>query len=122
MKNKKELSKWFWNEFNSCYAVEHQDYKGNYFLIKDKQFIRQKKLCRITGEKLVYPTEIPKDNTNKCLFYLDFKNGHLNCDYYKIWSFFKENYIDNYQEIRHLIKDILLEHDKLKVLTPNWSL
>jgi len=45
-----KLTKWFWNKFNSCYPVKQQDYPDSIFFVYDKHFIKQKKLCRITGK------------------------------------------------------------------------
>ena len=113
--NKEELSKWFWNKFNSCYPVVHKDYPKNIFMIYDEQFLRQKKLARVLNEDVIYPNKV----TGKCLFCQDYKNNYFRCHYDEIWSFFKENYSRNYTDIQSLIKSLLEEHDKLQVLTPN---
>ena len=47
MKSKEDVYKWFWDKFDSCYFVEHEDYKGNFYMYYDEQFLRQKKLARI---------------------------------------------------------------------------
>ena len=112
--NKEELSKWFWNKFNSCYPVVHKDYPKNIFMIYDEQFLRQKKLARVLNEDVIYPNKV----TGKCLFCQDYKNNYFRCHYDEIWSFFKENYSRNYTDIQSLIKSLLEEHDKLQVLTP----
>lgn len=83
--NKEELTNWFWNKFNFCYPVQHKEYKENYILCHDKIFIRQMKMCRIIGKEIKYPEK----SSGKILFYLDYKNGYLVCDYKEIWSFLK---------------------------------
>jgi hypothetical protein len=42
---KEELSKWFWDKFNSCYPVVHEDYPKIIFMFYDENFLRQKKLA-----------------------------------------------------------------------------
>ena len=111
---KKELSKWFWNKYNSCYPVIHEDYSDNIFMIYDENFLRKKKLARVLNEDLVYPKEVK----GKILFRQDYKNDRFWCDDIEIWSFFKRNYSSNYTDIQTLIKNLLVEHDKLQALTP----
>ena len=111
-----ELKIWFWDKFNSCYSVKHEDYSDIIFMFYDINFIRAKKLATILNNDVEYQTEVKGDY----LFRQDFNNEYLWCDYDEIWSVFEKNYSYNYQEIRKLIKDWLDEHDKLKVLTPNY--
>ena len=111
---KEEISKWFWNKYNSCYPVVHKDYPESIFMFYDEQFFRQKKLARILNEEISYPIEIK----GTWLFHQDYKNGWFNCRYDEIWSFFYDNYSSNYYDIQTLIKNLLVEHDKLQVLTP----
>jgi len=113
--NREEISKWFWNKFNSCYPVVHENYPESIFMIYDEQFLRQRKLSRVLDEELIYPTEVK----GKYLFHQDYKNGWFECSYDEIWSFFKRNYSSNYTDIQTLIKNLLVEHDKLQALTPN---
>ena len=115
--NKEELKKWFWNKFNGCYKVKHSDYQDRIFYFYDKQFIRQKKLSRIIGEEIVYPSEVK----GICLFRQDLKNERLWCKYDKIWSFFETNFSPNYSEIQSFIKELLEEHDKLSVYIPQHA-
>ena len=110
--NKEELSKWFWDKFNSCYPVVHEDYPYNIFMIYDKNFLRQMKLARVLGTPLEYPKKIE----GTCLFYQDFKNQWLSCDY-EIWSFFYDNYVRDYSEVQSFIKNLFVD-DKLSTLTP----
>ena len=112
---KEELSKWFWNKYNSCYPVVHEKYPENIFMIYDEQFLRQKKLTRVLNEDLIYPTEVK----GRCLFRQDYKNHNFWCDYNEIWSFFERNYSTNYTHIQTFIRSLLEEHDKLIVLTPH---
>ncbi len=55
--NKEELSKWFWNKFNSCYPVKHEDFTESIFMFYDEQFLRQRKLYRVLDEELIYPSK-----------------------------------------------------------------
>ena len=113
-----QLKIWFWDKFNSCYSVKHDNVPHSIYMYYDINFIRAKKLANILNKDVEYPTEIK----GVCLFEQDFKNEWLCCDYDKIWTFFKNNYSSNYQEIRKLIKGWLEEHHKLKVLTPvSWG-
>jgi hypothetical protein len=84
---KEELSKWFWNKYNSCYQVVHKDYPESIFIFYDEQFLRQKKLARVLNEEIKYPSEIK----GICLFEQDYKNKWFNCNYKEIWSFFECN-------------------------------
>ena len=113
-KSREELYKWFSEKFDSCYLVEHKDYNGDYFMYYDEQFIRQKKLARILDEEIVYPTK----PSGKVIFYQDWKNERLWCDYNEIYSYLETNYSDNYDEIRDLIIFKLEEHDELSGLIP----
>ena len=112
--NKKELKKWFWNKFNGCYKVKHSDYPEGTYYFYDEQFIRQKKLSRIVGQELEYPSKV----VGICLFDLDKKNERFWCDYDEIWSFFQINFSYNYYEIQSFIKELLEEHDKLSTSSP----
>ena len=114
--NKEELKIWFWKKFDSCYPVTHVDYPKSIFYYYDKQYLRQKKLSRITGEALEYPSAVQ----GICLFEQDEKNGYLWINYYEIWSFFESNYSSNYADIKELISVWLKETTKLKPLTPGF--
>ncbi len=112
--NKEELKKWFWNKLNSCYKVKHCDYQNHTYYFYDEQFIRQKKLSRIVGEEIIYPSKV----VGICLFDQELKNEYLYCNYKEIWSFFETNLSSNYQEIQSFIKELLEEHDKLSASIP----
>ncbi|MCK9415981.1 hypothetical protein M0Q97_04905 [Candidatus Dojkabacteria bacterium] len=112
---KEEISKWFRNKYNSCYPVVHKDYPESIFMIYDEQFLRQKKLARILDEDVIYPSKIE----GICLFHLDYKNRWFDCNYNEFWLFLYDNYSSNYYDIQTLIKNLLVEHDKLQVLTPH---
>ena len=109
-----ELKDWFWNKFNSCYCVKHEDYPESLFMYYDKNFYRQKKLARVLEQEVIYPSKVD----GICLFEQDYENNFLWCNHKEIWSFFEENSNYNYQEISDLIKCWLVEHSKLQVLTP----
>lgn len=115
--NKDELKKWFCNKFNGCYkakkrnGIQNVDDK-NIFYFYDEQFARQKKLSRIVGEEIIYPSVVK----GKCLFEQDTEDLLLYCDYTEIWSFFETNYLSThigleseYKEIQSFIKEILME-------------
>ena len=116
--SKEELSRWFWNKFNSCYSVVHDDNPNNIFMIYDKNFLRQMKLSRVLGTKLEYPEKVE----GICLFRQDLKNQDFRCDYYEIWSFLEKNYSRDYSEVQSFIKNLLNEHDKLSVKTPYFEI
>ena len=111
---KEELKIWFWNKYNNCYPVVHEDYPKSIFMYYDEQFIRQKKLSRIVGEEIEYPEKV----IGTCLFEQDYKNGWFNIDYNEITSFFYKNYSYKWFEVKELIHVWLKEDTKLKVLTP----
>ena len=115
MKTKEELREWFWNRFNSCYRIE-SSIKGNYNLYYNKGYVRKKKIQYLLGNELeeIYPKERLSDSI--CLFKLDYKNENLWCSYNEIWSFFRENYSSNDQEIKQFIKGLLEEDIKLRSL------
>ena len=114
--NKDEI-KWFWEKFNSCYLVKHDDYPESVFMYYDPQYIRKLKLANISGEKIS-----KSDITGICLFEQDWNNKKFYCDYTEIWSYLKSNYSIKYDEIQQFISDRLSEHSKLRVLTPELSL
>jgi len=106
--NKEELSKWFWNKFNSCYPVQHEDFTESIFMFYDEQFLRQKKLSRVLNENVIYPSDVK----GICLFQKDYKNGWFICNYDEIWSFLYNNYSSEYSDVQSLITNLLEEHDK----------
>jgi hypothetical protein len=110
----KELSKWFWDKFNSCYPVLNN---GTIYMIYDKNFLRQMKLSRVLGTTLEYPSKVE----GICLFQQDFKNQWFRCDYDEIWSFLEKNYNSKYVHIQKFICDLLYEHDKLKLSNSRLS-
>ena len=111
---KEELKTWFFNKYNSCYLAKHEEYTQSIFMYYDPQFIRQKKLCRLTGEQIEYPSKV----SGVCLFEQDYKTGYLYMNYENITSFLFENYSYKILDIRVLINGWLKEFDNLKVLTP----
>ena len=112
-----ELKKWFWDKYNSCYCVKHDDYPESIFMYYDKNFARQKKLARVLDQELIYPSKVE----GIFLFEQDHKTKSLWCDNNEIWAFFEQNYVYNYKKIRELIKGWLEEASKLTVLTPHIS-
>ena len=107
----KELKEWFWNKFNNCYYVTHEDYPQSLFMYYDKTFIRNMKLCKLSGREVVFP----KKPSGICLFEQDYNNGHLYMNYDEIVSFFYKNYSSNWIEIRKLVDSWLKETEKVNV-------
>ena len=115
---KDKLTDWFWNKFNSCYPVTHDDYTDRIFYYYDEQFIRKIKLGKLDNQVITLPNNVK----GECLFEQDLKNEYLWCDNEEIWSFFKQNYSDKYNDIQLLIKEILSDTTKLNVYTPVMQL
>jgi len=105
-----ELKNWFWNMFNSCYCVKFDDKSECVYMFYDKNFFYQKKLARILEQELIYPTKVK----GICLFELDYKRNLIYCDYDEIWSFFKNEFSPEYDDIKNLIVSILAEHTKIE--------
>ena len=114
--NKDELIKWFWDKFNSCYLVKHEDYPESIFMYYDPQYIRKLKLANISREKINKTDKT--DITGFCLFQQDWKNKIFYYDYNEIWGYLYSNYSIKYDEIQQFISDKLSEHSKMSVLTP----
>ena len=86
------LIKWFWEKFNSCYLVKHENYQESIFMFYDPQYIRKLKLANISGEKIK-----PKiDITGICLFEQDWKNMIFRCNYNEVWDYLGTNYSNKY--------------------------
>ena len=96
-----ELKIWFWDNFNSCYPVEHKDHINKIFMIYDINYIRAKKLANILNKDVEYPIEVK----GICLFVIDFNSHLFNIDYDEIWTFFEKKYKSNYQDIFELISN-----------------
>ena len=111
-----DLIEWFWEKFNSCYLVKHEDYPERLFMFYDPQYIRKLKLANISGEK-INKTEI----SGVCLFEQDWKNNYLYCNFDEIWDHLYYNYSTNSLEIHQFIKDRLEEHSKMSVMTPLFT-
>ena len=109
----KELKEWFWNKFNNCYYVVHEDFPQSIFMCYDEKFIRNMKLCKLFGREIVYP-KIP---SGICLFEQDHKYGYLYMNYDEISLFLYKNYFPNWLEIRKLVDGWLKETEKINVLT-----
>jgi hypothetical protein len=116
--NKEELINWFNNIFNNCYYVTHDDYPEYIFMYYDLRYIRKLKLSNIE-KKECFP---PKIISGECLFHQNWENKTIWCKYSVIWKYLEDNYSSNYSDIQSFIKDRLEEQDKMKVLTPFWTL
>jgi len=106
-----ELKTWFLNKFNSCYYVKVEKYTDSIYMFYDENFTRQKKLARVLNQELIYPTKV--DMGGVCLFYQDYKNNTLWCEYNQIWIYLKENSGYTDQKICDLIKCWLIDVSKL---------
>ena len=111
---KNEIINWFWNKYNSCYPVLHNEFPNKIFMFYDEQFIRKIKLSKISGKKIIFPSKVK----GICMFYQDWTNQRFYYDYDEIYLFLKSNYNDNYMIINNFIKDRLNEAEKMSVLTP----
>ena len=112
---KEELTNWFWNKFNLCYPVTHDDFPNSVFWFYDQNYIRKIKLCKLNNQEITLHNKV----TGTCLFEQDLKNQYLWCDNDNIWSFFEQNYNTNYDDIQSIITDILSDTTKLNVYTPS---
>lgn len=110
---KDNLINWFWDKYNSCYLVKHDDYPDSIFMYYDPQYVRKMKLANLSGEK-ISKTEI----SGICLFEQDWKNKCFYCKYDEIWCYLYKNYSDKYVDVKQFIVDRLEEHTKMSVLTP----
>jgi hypothetical protein len=115
--NKQEAIDWFWDKYNSCYPVAHDDYPQSIFLYYDSQFVRKMKFEKISGQCIMPPSVI----NGICLFEQDWKNKYYYYKYNKIYKFLYDNYDSNYKNIKLFINDRLIESDKMKVLTPRFN-
>ena len=112
----KPEEKFLIDNFNKCIPMTHDDYP-DILHVYDKKILRQRKLNRVLNEN----TEIklnPSKDSSIILFRQDYKNNYFWVNYDKIWSLLESKYGLNYKEIKELIKDTLLEPDKMKALTP----
>jgi len=112
--NKEELIDWFCDKYNSCYPVIHPDCPQSIFMFYDKQFVRNFKLCKLSGASIKLPSKV----TGICLFE---QNMHYKLFYYnynEIHQFLYKNYNNSSTEINKFIKNILNDTNKLQVLIP----
>ena len=112
------LIKWFWEKFNSCYLVKHEDYQESIFMFYDPQYIRKLKLANISGEKIK-----PKiDITGICLFEQDWKNMNFRCNYNEVWDYLGTNYSNKYSIVQSFIKNRLQEADSNAWVLQEYSI
>ena len=117
MKNMKPEENFLIDNFNKCFFMTHDDYPDNIFHVYDKKILRQHKLNRVLGENTKIILKPSKDSS-MILFRQDYKNNYFWVNYYEIWSNLESKHGLNCKEIKELIKDTLLEPDKMKALTP----
>ena len=113
-----ELKKWFWEKFNSCYYVTHKDYPKSLFMYYDEKFIRNIKLCKLSGKKITRPNK----PSGICLFEQDYKNEYFFINYCEITSFLYENCSYEWLETKELIITWLKETEKMCILSPTLTL
>ena len=113
--NKEELRKWFNNKFNSCYPITHPDYPNCIYWYYDEQITRKIKMCKIYNTDYII-TNQPK---GICLFEQNTSTKKLWCDYDEIWAYLKFHYSNDYNDVKFLIMEFLL--DKLLLYTPYHS-
>jgi len=101
--NKEELTDWFWNKFNLCYPVTHDDYPNSIFWYYDEKIIRKIKLNKINNLKNPFNFNIK----GTILFKLDIKTKTLYCDYMNMWVIIFQNEIKSYNEIQNFLFDII---------------
>jgi hypothetical protein len=110
-----ELKGWFFGKLNNCYPVRHNDYPDSIFWYYDVSFVRNIKLCTLSGKEI----SLPKKVEGVCLFEQDLENKHLCCNYDEIWKIFYDNYSSEYFDVQSLIKGWLEDESKLSVYAPN---
>ena len=101
-------------QWNKCIWMVHEDYPENILMICDPIHTRKMKLNSLDKNINI---EFKKSDDTKILFYQDHKNGYFDVNYSLIWSVLEYHYKLNYKEIIHLIRNILLEDNKLKQST-----
>jgi hypothetical protein len=109
--NEQELKVWFWDKFNSCYPIKHDEYPDSIFWIYDEQYIRKIKLCKINNQDIILPNKV----SGVCLFEQNIENEFLYCNTIDIWYVFLPNYSANYFDIKKLITGWLKDTTKLNV-------
>jgi len=114
--SKEELSDWFWNKFNCCYPVKSDEFPDSIFWFYDETFVRKQKICKLNNQDITFPDKVK----GVCLFDQDTRYEVFMCDYDLIWTYFKDNYGDDYDYIQSLISDILKENDNLNEYTPRY--
>ena len=113
-----ELIDWFNNYFYNCYYVKHDDFPESIFMFYDINYVRQLKLAKLEGKKYVEKTDI----TGVCLFQQDWKYKWFCCNYDYIWLYLRDKYSFSYDDFKSFIRDMLEEHTKMSVLTPDTPL
>ena len=109
--NIEELKVWFFDKLYSCYPVARDYYSDSIFWFYDEQFIRNMKLCKLSGTDV----KLPGNVSGVCLFQQDKKYKYLCCDYDYIWSVFEKEYSYIYSDVQSLIKSWLEDELKMNV-------
>lgn len=114
--NEQELKKYFFDKFNNCYCVEHEDFRKSIFMIYDPKVVRLMKLKKISDKKYTHKYKYNKNNI--CLFEQDYKNDDFNMDFDEIMRFFHKNYSDDWFDVRTLIHSWFAPNDTFYDLSP----
>ena len=99
-----QLKIWFWDKFNSCYSVKHDNVPNSIYMYYDINFIRAKKLATILNKDVEYPTEI----NGVCLFIIDYKKMIIN--YTEFTSLIENTFTINHFEIKRIIYDLIKQY------------
>lgn len=103
-----ELIIWFNNYYNNCYIVIYDNYPESFFMYYDKNYIRKLKLAKLEGKNI---KNIEKYTiTGTCLFVKEFNNHWFHCNYNIIWNYLKNNYSNNYFNVRSFIDERLNDY------------
>lgn len=103
-----ELKKLFWNKFNSCYSIKHDDYPDIIYWIYNESYVRKMKLCKLNNQEVKSSVNI----SEVCVFVQDVKYKYLNYDYDVILNFFKNNNLSiKHDDIQKFMTDLFIDTD-----------
>ena len=105
----------FIDKFNKCICVQLENEPRSIYMIHDEQFTRE---CKINSLLNLDEPIFKLSDKSILLFQQDYKHGYFWYDYNEIFLFFHDKYGLEYYKINNLIKDLLVNNDKLKSSTP----
>ena len=111
-----DIKKFIITMFNQCVLMKHEDYPESIFHVYDKSFIREKKIRRVINNYDNINYKLTKET--KILFEQDYKNKVFYVRYSDIWLVLQNKYNMKYENIQKFIKNILLDINKMKPLSP----